>query len=61
MPSRQRRDAKHRPLVRCTRALVDGVRGWRVSWLDYEKERWRQTRFFTSEEEARALVRKLRR
>jgi len=60
MPAKQRRDAKRRPMVRCTRALVDGVSGWRVTWLDYEQKRWQQSRFFKSEEEARDLVRKLR-
>ena len=40
---------------------MDGVSGWRVTWLDYEKKGWRQARFFTSEAEARALVRDLRR
>jgi hypothetical protein len=61
MPGKQRRDPKRRPMVRCTRAIVNGVRGWHVTWLDYEKEGWRQTRFFKSEEEARALARELKR
>ena len=61
MPGKQRRHPKRRPMVRCTRAMVNGVSGWRVTWLDYEKKGWQQSRFFTSEAEARALVHELRR
>jgi len=47
-------------MVRCVRAVVGGVRGWRVTWLDYDKKGWRQNAYFTSEAEARAFAEKQR-
>jgi hypothetical protein len=40
---------------------MQGTSGWRVTWLDYDKARWQQSAFFTSEAEARAFTAKLRR
>jgi len=48
-------------MIRCVRSTLGGKRGWRVTWLDYEKTQWRQSAFFTSESEARAFTDKLRR
>jgi hypothetical protein len=60
MPTKPRRHPSRTPMVRCVRATIQGRRGWRVTWLDYERDAWRQNAFFTSEAEARALVKKLK-
>ena len=61
MPARQKRHPSRKPMIRCVRSTMNGIRGWRVTWLDYDKSRWQQSAFFTSEEEAEAFTAKLRR
>jgi hypothetical protein len=61
MPGRQKWDPSRKAMIRCVRSTLHGTRGWRVTWLDYEKARWQQSAFFASEGEARALTTKLRR